>query len=314
MFKITQPPVIIFGKHSVRDYTFPQNCLVVTSKGAISRGWLEYLKLNNYHIFDKVEPNPSIETAEEIVSEFRNSDFSSIIGLGGGSSMDVAKFVANKMKKFKILIPTTFGSGSEVTRISVLKVNGKKKSFHDDNQIANVAIVDSYFMESSPLEIIRNSAIDATAQCSEGYDSKNGNPLTRFLCNQAFELLEEGIIKMDKEKIVLGSLISGLGFGNCSTTLGHALSYVFSNEGYSHGHALSFTTLYAHKFNNSKFYHRFSNLVKKLNFSKINLKQNYDEAADLILTDRKHLDNNPKQVSKQDIISLLEKINIDNSA
>jgi succinate semialdehyde reductase len=314
MFKITQPPVIVFGNNSVRNYSFPQNCLVVTSKGAVSRGWLEYLKLNDFHIFDKVEPNPSIETAEEIVSEFRNSDFSSIIGLGGGSSMDVAKFVANKLKKFKILIPTTFGSGSEVTRISVLKVNGKKKSFHDDNQIANVAIVDSYFMESSPLEIIRNSAIDATAQCSEGYDSKNGNPLTKFLCNRAFDLLEEGIMKMDKEKIVLGSLISGLGFGNCSTTLGHALSYVFSNEGYSHGHALSFTTLYAHKFNNSKFYHRFSNLVKKLNFSKINLKQNYDEAADLILTDRKHLDNNPKQVRKQDIIRLLERINIDNSA
>ncbi len=312
MFKITQPPVIIFGKHCVMDYSFPQNCLVITSKGAISRGWLEYLKLNNYHMFDKVEPNPSIETAEEIVSEFGNSGFSSIIGLGGGSSMDVAKFVANRTKKFKILIPTTFGSGSEVTRISVLKVNGKKKSFHDDNQVANVALVDSHFIEDSPDEIIKNSAIDAAAQCSEGYDSKNGNPLTRFLCNQAFELLEEGILKMDKEKIVLGSLISGLGFGNCSTTLGHALSYVFSNEGYSHGHALSFTTLYAHEFNNSRFYHRFLNIVKKLNFSKINLKQSYDKATDLILTDRIHLDNNPKQVSKQDVVSLLEKINAGN--
>ena len=163
------------------------------------------------------------------------------------------------------------------------------------------------------MEIIRNSAIDAAAQCSEGYDSKNGNPLTKFLCNEAFELLEDGIMKMDKEKIVLGSLISGLGFGNCSTTLGHALSYVFSNEGYSHGHALSFTTLCAHQFNDSKFYHRFSNLVKKLNFSKISLKQNYDEAAELILTDRKHLDNNPKKVNKKDIINLLKKINTDSS-
>ena len=312
MFKTTQPPLIIFGKHSVRGYSFPQNCLVITSKGAIRRGWLEYLKLNNCYIFDKVEPNPSIEIAEDIISEFSNTNFSNIIGLGGGSSMDVAKFVGSKMKKFKILIPTTFGSGSEVTRISVLKVNGKKKSFHNDSQLADVAIVDSYFIEDSPIEIIKNSAIDAVAQCSEGYDSKNGNPLTKFLCNQAFEMLEGGIIKMDKEKIVLGSLISGLGFGNCSTTLGHALSYVFSNEGYSHGHALSFTTLYAHQFNNSKFYQRFSNLVKKLNFSKINLKQNYDEAADLILTDTKHLDNNPKHVSKQDIIDLLEKINTNN--
>ena len=203
MFKITQPPVILFGRHSVREYSFPQNCFVVTSKGAIPRGWLEYLKLNDYYIFDKVESNPSIETAEDIISEFRNSNFSSIIGLGGRSSMDVAKFVANKLKKFKILIPTTFGSGSEVTRISVLKVNGKKKCFHDDSQLANVAIVDSHFIEDSPLEIIRNSAIDAAAQCSEGYDSKNGSPITKFLCNRAFELLEEGIIKMDKEKIVL---------------------------------------------------------------------------------------------------------------
>ena len=308
MFKITQPPLIIFGRHSVMDYSFPQSCLVITSKGAISRGWLEYLKLNDYHIFDKVEPNPSIETTEDIISEFRNSNFSSIVGLGGGSSMDVAKFVANKMKKFKILIPTTFGSGSEVTRISVLNVNGNKKSFHDDGQIANVAIVDSHFIEDSPLEIIRNSAIDAAAQCSEGYDSKNGNPLTKFLCNKAFELLEEGIIKMDKEKIVLGSLISGLGFGNASTTLGHALSYVFSNEGIPHGHALAYTTTIAHKFNESIFCKRFEKIVNQLGFEKITLKIDLDKASEIILDDRKHLDNNPKNVTKQDIIQLLESI------
>ena len=309
MFKITQPPVIMFGRHSARDYSFPQNCLVITSRGAITRGWLEYLKLDNYHIFDKVESNPSIETAESIISEFSNSNFSSVIGLGGGSSMDVAKFIANKMDKFKILIPTTFGSGSEVTRISVLKVNGKKKSFHDDSQIANIAIVDSHFIEDSPIEIIRNSAIDATAQCSEGFDSKSGNSFTKFLCNHAFNLLEEGIMKMDKEKIVMGSLISGLGFGNCSTTLGHALSYVFSNEGYSHGHALAFTTTMSHEFNNSQFYRRFKNLVNKLNFEPIHLTQNLEDAAEIILSDRKHLDNNPHPVSKNDIIDLLKKIN-----
>ncbi len=309
MFKITQPPVIMFGRHSARDYSFPQNCLVITSRGAITRGWLEYLKLDNYHIFDKVESNPSIDTAESIISEFSNSNFSSIIGLGGGSSMDVAKFIANKMDKFKILIPTTFGSGSEVTRISVLKVNGKKKSFHDDSQIANIAIVDSHFIEDSPIEIIRNSAIDATAQCSEGFDSKSGNSFTKFLCNHAFNLLEEGIMKMDKEKIVMGSLISGLGFGNCSTTLGHALSYVFSNEGYSHGHALAFTTTLSHEFNNSQFYHRFKNLVNKLNFEPIHLTQNLEDAAEIILSDRKHLDYNPHPVSKNDIINLLKKIN-----
>ena len=310
MSTIKQPPKIIFGKNSVQEFSFPKKCLVITSKGARSRGWLEHTGLSNQIIFDTVESNPSLKTTEKIISKFKNFDFSHIVGIGGGSSMDVAKFCAFKMNKKKIMIPTTFGSGSEVTRISVLKVDGKKQSFHDDGLFADTAIIDSHFIENSPIEIIRNSAIDAVAQCTEGYDSKNGNPYTKFLCNHAFNLLEDGILSMDKEKIVLGSLISGLGFGNCSTTLGHALSYVFSNEGYSHGHALSFTTLYAHQFNDSKFYQRFSNIVKKLNFSKISLKQNYDEAADLILTDRRHLDNNPKQVSKQDVVSLLEKIQL----
>ena len=306
MFKITQPAVIIFGKHSAREYSFPENCLVITSKGAISRGWLEYLKLKDFSIFDEVEPNPSIETTEDIISQFRNSNFSSIIGLGGGSSMDVAKFVANEMKKFKILIPTAFGSGSEVTRISVLKINGKKKSFHSDDLIADVAIEDTHFLKNMPREIFNNSVIDSCAQATEAYDSKNSNPYTKFLCKLAFEKLEFGILNNDSESIVLGSLYCGLGFGNASTTLGHALSYVYSNEGYSHGHALAFTTLIAHKFNDSIFYKRFENIVKKLKFKKISLNLDLYQASEIILKDRKHLDNNPKPVTKKDIMKLLD--------
>ena len=309
MFTIKQPNTILFGKYSSRDFAFPENCLIITSKGAKNRGWLDYLKIKNYHIFDSVESNPSIKTAEKIISDFKNLTFSYVIGLGGGSSLDVAKFVAYKIKTRKILIPTTFGSGSEVTRISVLKVNGKKQSFHDDRLIADIAIVDPYFIYQTPERILKNSVIDACAQCTEAYDSKNGNIYTKFLCKKAFDYLEFGIINNDYEKIVFGSLLDGLGFGNSSTTLGHALSYVFSNEGYSHGHALSYTTTLAHKFNSSVFYERFLNIAKHLKFEKISLKQKIDMAADLILTDRKHLDNNPKSVTREDIIELLDKIN-----
>ena len=309
MFTIKQPNTILFGKYSSRDFSFPENCLIITSKGTKNRGWLDYLKIKNYHVFDSVESNPSIKTAEKIISDFKNSAFSYVIGLGGGSSLDVAKFVAYKIKTRKILIPTTFGSGSEVTRISVLKVNGKKQSFHDDRLIADIAIVDPYFIYQTPEQILKNSVIDACAQCTEAYDSKNGNIYTKFLCKKAFDYLEFGIINNDYEKIVFGSLLDGLGFGNSSTTLGHALSYVFSNEGYSHGHALSYTTTLAHKFNSSVFYERFLNIAKHLKFEKISLKQKIDRAADLILTDRKHLDNNPKSVTKEDIIELLDKIN-----
>jgi len=313
VYIIKQPSKIIFGNHSASEYIFPENCLLITSKGANQRGWIEYLGLKNYNIFENVENNPSINTVEKILSEFSDTKISSVIGLGGGSSLDVAKYCAAKMNKFKIMIPTTFGSGSEVTRIAVLKINGKKKSFHDDKFFADVAIVDSKFISQTPDNIFKNSVIDALAQCSEGFDSKIGNIYTKFMCENAFNYLESGISNKDNEKIVLGSLLSGLGFGNCSTTLGHALSYVFSNEGISHGHALAFTTTVAHQFNNSKFYSRFLEIVKKLNFTPIKLKTNFHDAADLILSDKKHIDNNPKLISHKDIISLLEKINMDDA-
>ena len=309
MWTVKQPSEIIFGQDSSMHFSYPKKILIITSKGAKSRGWLKHLQINNQHVFDCVEPNPSIETALKIISEFQNIDFSHVIGLGGGSSLDVAKYVAHKLKKKKILIPTTFGSGSEVTRISVLKVNGKKKSFHDDSLLANTAIIDPFFIKNSPVNIIRNSAIDACAQCTEAYDSKNANPYTRFFCRTAFDILEDGIMNENYKKLPYGSLLTGLGFGNSSTTLGHALSYVYSNEGISHGHALAFTTAVAHKFNNSVFYARFLKIVKKLNFPKISLRQNIEKAAELILLDRKHLDNNPRKISKEEIITLLQTIN-----
>ena len=310
MFTIKQPSTTIFGKHSVRDYELPEDSLVITSNGANSRGWIDYTKLNNAYIFDNVETNPSIKTVEKIIGEFKLKTFSHVVGIGGGSSLDVAKFVAFKLKKRKIMIPTTFGSGSEVTRISVLKVNGKKQSFHDDGILADIAIVDPYFINNTPLQIIKNSVIDACAQCTEAYDSKNSNIYTKFLCEKAFDILEDGILNNKVEKFPLGSLMSGLGFGNSSTTFGHALSYVYSNEGYSHGHALAFTTCVAHKFNKSKFYYRFKKIVEKLKFTPIKITASLNDASELILEDRKHLDNNPCLTSKKDIENLLEQINL----
>ena len=305
MFTIKQPSTIIFGKHSARDYKIPKDSLIVTSSGAKSRNWLEYIGLTDSYVYDNVESNPSIDTTEKIISEFSNSNFSNVIGIGGGSVLDVAKFVGYKMKKIKIMIPTTFGSGSEVTRIAVLKINGKEQSFHNDDIFADIAIVDPYFIHDTPEVIIKNSAIDACAQCTEGYDSKTSNSYTKFLCQKAFDILENAILNEKYENLAYGSLCAGLGFGNTSTTLGHALSYVFSNEGVSHGHALAFTTTVAHRFNDSAFYNRYKNLVRKLNFEEINLKQNLENAANLILLDRKHLDNNPKEISKSEIIKLL---------
>ncbi len=309
MFTIKQPSNIVYGKNSALEYNFPKNSLLITSPGAKNRNWFSYINFEPSLIYDQVESNPSIETVNKIIEIFQKENFVAVVGLGGGSVLDVAKYVAYKLKKQKILIPTNFGSGSEVTRISVLKVNGLKKRFHDDRLFADIAIVDSNFAEIMNFEILKNSVIDACAQCTEAYDSKLSNPYTQFLCSTAFDILEDAILNKNYDKLALGSMISGLGFGNSSTTLGHALSYVFSNEGISHGHALAFTTVAAHNFNKSKFHIRFKNLVEVLNFEKISINQNLDSASELILSDRKHLDNNPLGVSKNDIIGILKQIN-----
>ena len=306
MYSVKQPSEIIFGENSLKNYKFPENCLLISSKGAKKRGWLDLDFVKNYQIFDNVESNPSIETVQDILREFENSNFSHVIGLGGGSVMDVAKFVGFKLNKKKITIPTIFGSGSEVTRISVLKVAKKKQSFHDDKIFADVAIIDPTFMKSTPKKIINDAIVDSCAQSTEAYDSKNSNMYTKFLCKAGFDNIEKGLMESNNEKIIFGTLLTGLGFGNASTTLGHALSYVFSNEGFSHGHALAFTTQAAHKFNNSMFFDRFKKIVDDLKFEKISLKSDFDNAAEVVLQDKRHLDNNPKKIMKEDIINMLK--------
>ena len=101
---INQPPKIIFGKNTARAFTYPNNCLVITSKGAKKRNWLNYTNLEKSYIFDQVESNPKMITSEKIISEFQSSNFSRVIGIGGGSSLDVAKYVAWKLNKKSILI------------------------------------------------------------------------------------------------------------------------------------------------------------------------------------------------------------------
>ena len=102
MWTIKQPAKIIFGKNSVPEYNFPKDCLIITSKGAKSRGWLEYSRFTDLPIFSNVESNPSMQTVDDIISEFPNHTFSHVIGIGGGSVLDVAKFCAHKMNKRKI--------------------------------------------------------------------------------------------------------------------------------------------------------------------------------------------------------------------
>ena len=310
MHTVRIPKVIQFGENALSEADYPKNALVVTTvPPELSSKWLDRMGIQDYLLFDKVQPEPSIEMVNQVISEYKDKKISAMIGLGGGSSMDVVKYASSEMGVEKILIPTTFGTGAEMTTYCVLKIDGKKKLLREDRFLADRAVIDSYFMDGTPEQVIKSSVCDACAQATEGYDSKLGNDLTRTLCKQAFDVLHDAIMNDKPENYPYGSMISGMGFGNCSTTLGHALSYVFSNEGDPHGYSLSSCTTVAHKFNKSIFYDRFKEAIEKLGFDKLKLKAPVDEAADVVMTDKGPLDPNPIPITKEHVIQCLNDIN-----
>ncbi len=303
------PRKIVYGENAAKDFQYPGNALVLTTTTPDIYGkWLSYMGIQKYEIYDKLSPDPAIEKIEEIKEEYQGRQISAYIGLGGGSSMDVCKYLGKLTGIPKILIPTTFGTGAEMTTYAVVSFDHKKKLLQDEAFLADTAIVDPYFLPGTPFNIMRNSACDAMAQASEGFDSKHGNPFTRLFCKEAFDILEDAIINDKPDLLPYGAMLSGIGFGNSSTTLGHALSYVFSNEGVPHGYSLSSCTTVAHKFNKSIYYNRFKRVCQKLKFEPLKLKQSLDEAADVIMPDRGHLDNNPIDVTKQDVVKCLDEI------
>ena len=307
------PKVIQFGEDALSQAEYPKNALVVTTvPPELSDKWLGRMGIQDYLLFDKVQPEPSIEMVNEVIEQYKSKNISAMIGLGGGSSMDVVKYAASEMGVEKILIPTTFGTGAEMTTYCVLKFDGKKKLLREDRFLADRAVIDSYFMNGTPEQVIKSSVCDACAQATEGYDSKLGNDLTKTLCKQAFDVLYDAIMNDKPENYPYGSMLSGMGFGNCSTTLGHALSYVFSNEGVPHGYSLSSCTTVAHKHNKSIFYDRFKEIIEKMGFDKLELKADVDQAADVVMTDKGHLDPNPIPISKEDVVKCLNDIKAGN--
>ncbi len=307
------PKVIQFGEDALSQAEYPKNALVVTTvPPELSDKWLGRMGIQDYLLYDKVQPEPSIEMVKEVIEEYKSKNISAMIGLGGGSSMDVVKYAASEMGVEKILIPTTFGTGAEMTTYCVLKFDGKKKLLREDRFLADRAVIDSYFMNGTPEQVIKSSVCDACAQATEGYDSKLGNDLTKTLCKQAFDVLHDAIMNDKPENYPYGSMLSGMGFGNCSTTLGHALSYVFSNEGVPHGYSLSSCTTVAHKHNKSIFYDRFKEIIEKMGFDKLELKADVNQAADVVMTDKGHLDPNPIPISKEDVVKCLNDIKAGN--
>jgi alcohol dehydrogenase len=213
-------------------------------------------------------PEPATTVAEETAEVARQGNFEVIIGLGGGSILDVAKMasalVTNpgktrdyfgpekvpKRGKPTIIIPTTSGTGAEVTQHAIFldrEVN-VKKAVASSALLPNVAIIDPMLTVSCPPRVTASAGIDAFIHAAEPFLSKNANPITDSLALDAVAMLTRwlGPAYADggnldaRYYMALGSVMAGMVLANAGTSLVHAMAYPIGGEYHTpHGVTLS---------------------------------------------------------------------------
>jgi len=217
-----------------------------------------------YTLFDGVEPEPALERADEGARAALKGKCDIVVGIGGGSSMDVAKAVAalagNKGKAVDylglnkvpgpglptIMVPTTAGTGSEVTftAVFVRKNLKKKEGMNSPYLYPDVALLDPELTLSLPPKATASTGIDALCHAIESYTSVNASPMSELLSLEAVGLIAENLRTCvhngsdleARERMLLGSLYAGLGLANAGVTAVHSLSYPLGGAwGIPHG-------------------------------------------------------------------------------
>lgn len=245
---------------------------IFTDKGILKVGLLDevisIIEKNNieYTILSDIPTEPSYTQAQEVVDHFKalNSDF--IIGVGGGSVMDIAKLASvlstddytvkdlledpllAKKQVTSLMIPTTAGTGSEATPNSIVGVPEKnlKVGIVNGELIADHVILDSNMIKNLPKPIAAATGVDALAHAIECFTSKKANPISDTFALEALDLILNNIIEActnpdaleAKRNMLLGSFYAGVAITSSGTTAVHALSYPLGGK-YHIAHGVS---------------------------------------------------------------------------
>jgi alcohol dehydrogenase class IV len=278
IFSFTGAKKIVFGNGSFQALVShiqelnAKNPLVVMDKNLAKAGFQEAVADllipvgMKYTLYDKVEPEPRIELADEGAALAIKNKCDIVIGIGGGSAMDVAKAIAvlatnkgsavdylglNKVPAPglpKIMIPTTAGTGSEVTftAVFVRKNLKKKEGMNSPYLYPELALLDPELTLSLPPRPTAETGIDALCHAIESYTSVNASPMSEMFSLEAIALIAENLrtcvhdgknLKA-RENMLLASLYAGLGLANAGVTAVHSLSYPLGGKfGICHGMA-----------------------------------------------------------------------------
>lgn len=261
-----------------------QKALIITDRGIVDLGYAQKAvqALNQYgmqaQIFDKVVADPPTSVVNEALALAKREQSDIIIGLGGGSSIDTAKIISLYQNDFSdveeiigkditsfiktplIAIPTTAGTGSEVTFVSVLTAkDGSKSAIYSPKILPDVAILDAELTIKLPQRITSASALDAMVHAIEAYTSKTKkNAISDALAIQGLKLLWDNYptVLNDSANVraradmLLGSTLAGMAFVNSSVAAVHGLSYPLGIKFHiPHGHANALVMIPVFRFN-----------------------------------------------------------------
>ena len=265
MFNFHSTASLIFGNETAVNSTdqivnlLGKNIFVITDEGLTELGLYDKTikKLQSYsniNIFNKVESDPSKSTLLKAFEEATDFKSTGVLGFGGGSSMDVAKLISlllgsnqnidtiwgvNNAKGPRIplvLIPTTAGTGSEVTPISIITMDDKeKKGVSSKLILPDLAILDPLLTINLPPNITASTGIDAMVHAIEAYTSinPNNNPISKMLSIEALKFLGSSIKTAvfdghninARSNMLFGSMLAGKAFANSPVAAVHALAY-----------------------------------------------------------------------------------------
>ena len=264
-FNFNTTPGIIFGKGaSVNSCDriidkLGDNIFVITdadlTKIELNKPIINQIsKSSNLEVFDDVESDPSKKTLIKALKSAKNFKPTGILGFGGGSSMDIAKLIsllvgteqdieniwgvgnAKGPRLPLVLIPTTAGTGSEVTPISIITLEkDEKKGVSSPIILPDLAVLDPELTLNLPSDITAATGIDAMVHAIEAYTSnnQNNNPISKLLAIESLKLLGTSIETAvfdghnieARSNMLLGSMMAGQAFANSPVAAVHALAY-----------------------------------------------------------------------------------------
>ncbi len=219
-----------------------ERLLLVIDPYLAQKGWgtkiLELAKPRESRVFDKVSPDPTVELAAEGVQMLKEFQPDALVALGGGSCMDLAKAMVHFSKEAVrlIAIPSTSGSGSEVTDFSVISHKGVKYPLISKDICPTVAILDGSLLESLPKSLIADTGFDVLAHALESYVAKSASDFTRMFAKEAFI---RAYAKLPasfagdtsvRENIHVAATMAGIAFNQSGLGLCHAMAHVLGGE------------------------------------------------------------------------------------